>query len=153
MNGSAVVIARDLSNLAATIALAEAVAGLARVGDAILLTGPLGAGKSEFCRAFLRAASDDPELEVPSPSFTLAQTYDTQLGSVHHFDLWRVEGETQIVELGWEEALEGIVLVEWAEHLRALAPRYALSMTIAITGETTRRLDIAGWPDRIEALR
>src|SRR5215831_15576355 len=79
----------ELSDLAATEALAAAVAGLARTGDTILLEGELGAGKSVFARAFLRAATGDPALEVPSPTFTLVQSYDTRIGTVHHFDLWR----------------------------------------------------------------
>ena len=67
----------DLPTLAATEALAARTAALAHPGDAILLEGPLGAGKTAFARAFLRAAAGDPALEVPSPSFTLVQTYDT----------------------------------------------------------------------------
>jgi len=153
MNDSASVIARDLPDLAATHAMAAAVARLARPGDAILLGGPLGAGKSEFARAFLRAASGDPELEVPSPSFTLVQAYDTDLGAVHHFDLWRLKGETQIVELGWEDAREAIVLVEWPDRLGLLTPDDALAITLTITGETSRWVEASGWPDRIEALR
>jgi tRNA threonylcarbamoyladenosine biosynthesis protein TsaE len=70
----------ELPNLAATEALAASIAALARSGDAILLEGELGAGKSAFARAFLRAASSDPALEVPSPSFTLVQSYDTRIG-------------------------------------------------------------------------
>src|SRR6188768_4043691 len=82
----------DLANLAATEALAASIAARARPGDAILLEGELGAGKSALARAFLRAASGDPELEVPSPTFTLVQIYQTQIGTVHHFDLWRLDG-------------------------------------------------------------
>ena len=82
----------DLPDLAATEALAASVAALARPGDAILLEGALGAGKTAFARAFLRAACGDPALEVPSPTFTLVQSYDTRIGTVHHFDLWRLDG-------------------------------------------------------------
>ena len=95
----------ELPDLAATEALAAAVAALARAGDAILLEGELGAGKTAFARAFLRAASGDPALEVPSPTFTLVQSYDTRIGTVHHFDLWRLEGPGGLAELGWDEAL------------------------------------------------
>ena len=82
----------SLPDLAATEQLAARVAALARPGDAILLAGPLGAGKTAFARAFLRAATGDRRLEVPSPSFTLVQSYDTGIGVVHHFDLWRLDG-------------------------------------------------------------
>ena len=66
-----------LPDLAATFALAARVAAIMRPGDAILLEGPLGAGKTEFARALLRAATATPTLEVPSPTFTLVQSYDT----------------------------------------------------------------------------
>src|ERR1700760_2947217 len=83
-----------LANPAATHLLARTVAAVAAAGDAILLEGELGAGKSEFARAFLREVTGDPDLEVPSPTFTLVQSYETRLGPVHHFDLWRLEGES-----------------------------------------------------------
>ena len=90
MSAPAAIRLIELPDLAATKRLAAAVATLARPGDAILLEGPLGAGKTEFARAFLRAATGDPALEVPSPTFTLVQSYETRLGPVHHFDLWRL---------------------------------------------------------------
>src|SRR5579872_3748972 len=96
-------VLRALPDLAATEALAAVVAGCVRRGDAILLEGPLGAGKTAFARAFLRAASGDPALEVPSPTFTLVQAYQTPLGPVHHFDLWRLDGPGALAELGWDE--------------------------------------------------
>ena len=75
-----------------TDALGARLAALARPGDAILLEGPLGAGKSALARAFLRALAGDSELEVPSPTFTLVQAYDTPRGIANHFDLWRLDG-------------------------------------------------------------
>src|SRR5690348_17016573 len=118
----------ELPSLVATESLAAAVAALARSGDVILLAGPLGAGKSTFARAFLRAASADPALEVPSPTFTLVQRYDTRIGTVHHFDLWRLDGPGGIAELGWEEVRDGITLVEWPDRLGPLCPDDALSV-------------------------
>ena len=111
----------ELASLAATEALAASVAALARPGDAILLEGELGAGKTAFARALLRAASGDPALEVPSPTFTLAQSYDTRIGTVHHFDLWRLNGPSGLMELGWDEARDDIVVVEWPDRLGAVA--------------------------------
>jgi hypothetical protein len=78
---------RDLPDRSATEAFAARVERAARVGDAILLSGPLGAGKTAFCRAFLRAATGDAALVVPSPSCTLVQTYETPRLRAHHFDL------------------------------------------------------------------
>lgn len=139
-----------LPNLAATGRLAARLAPLARPGDAILLEGPLGAGKSAFARAFLRALVHDPELEVPSPSFTLVQSYDLPGGAeAHHFDLYRLDGPADVAELGWEEARRGIVLVEWPERLGVLRPDDALTIAMAYgTGEEERVATIAGWPER-----
>jgi len=142
----------ELPSLAATEALAATVAAMARAGDVILLAGPLGAGKSTFARAFLRAASDDPALEVPSPTFTLVQSYDTPIGTVNHFDLWRLDGPGGIAELGWQEAQDGITLVEWPDRLGPLCPEDALSLTLDINGEETRRALLSGWADRLERI-
>jgi tRNA threonylcarbamoyladenosine biosynthesis protein TsaE len=143
-----------LPDLAATEALAAALAGLVRRGDAILLEGPLGAGKTAFARAFLRAASGDPVLEVPSPTFTLVQEYATRAGRVHHFDLWRVDGPGALAELGWDDARDGIVLVEWPERLGSLRPSDALTLAL-VPGETdgARRATLTWNDQRLEALR
>jgi tRNA threonylcarbamoyladenosine biosynthesis protein TsaE len=138
-----------LPDLAATEQLAARVAALVRPGDAILLEGPLGAGKTAFARAFLRAATDDRRLEVPSPSFTLVQSYDTRVGAVHHFDLWRMEGRGGLVELGWDEARADIVLVEWPDRLGSAAPEDALVVTLTLCAGEARRATLAGWSDRI----
>ncbi|MDE2582021.1 MAG: tRNA (adenosine(37)-N6)-threonylcarbamoyltransferase complex ATPase subunit type 1 TsaE [Rhodospirillales bacterium] len=143
---------RRLPDLAATEALAAAIARRARPGDAILLEGPLGAGKTAFARAFLRAATGDPGLEVPSPSFTLVQTYATGLGPVHHFDLWRLDGPAALPELGWEDARGDIVLVEWPDRLGPLGPEDALVVRLAPAGEDAREATLSGWPDRIGGL-
>src|ERR1700678_4487051 len=94
-----------LPTLAATEALAARLAPLLRSGDVVLLQGQLGAGKTAFARALLRALTGDPALDVPSPSFTLVQTYDTPAGPVHHYDLWRIDRADDLAELGLEEAV------------------------------------------------
>ena len=139
----------DLPDLAATERFAAVLAGLARPGDAVLLEGPLGAGKTALARALLRAASVDPALEVPSPSFTLVQEYETKLGVVRHFDLWRLDGPGAMEELGWDEARDGIVLVEWPERLGRLRPDNALVVTLVPLDGDARRAEISGWADRL----
>ena len=133
---------------AATATLASDIAARTRPGDALLLQGPLGAGKTAFARAFLRAASRDPELEVPSPTFTLVQSYATPLGPVHHYDLWRLDGPHALEELGWEEALADVVLVEWPDRLGDRRPAGSLEVTLSASGHG-RRAVLSGWPDRL----
>jgi tRNA threonylcarbamoyladenosine biosynthesis protein TsaE len=142
----------DLPDLAATEALAARAARLARAGDALLLEGPLGAGKSAFARAFLRAASGDAALEVPSPSFTLVQAYALPAGPAHHFDLYRLSGPDELEELGWEEARDGIVLVEWPQRLEHLAPPDALRLRLTQGEGDARSAALSGWGARLARL-
>jgi tRNA threonylcarbamoyladenosine biosynthesis protein TsaE len=147
------IVTLDLKDLPATHALAARLAALLRPGDAVLLDGPLGAGKSEFARAVLRAAAGDPALEVPSPTFTLVQSYDLPAGTAHHFDLYRLDGPAGLDELGWDEALEGIVLVEWPDRLGAFAPPGALRIALQPgAAEDARIARLTGWDDRLKAL-
>jgi tRNA threonylcarbamoyladenosine biosynthesis protein TsaE len=152
MSGPASTRLMTLPDLQATAHLAAAIAALARPGDSILLEGPLGAGKTALARAFLRAAAGDPALEVPSPTFTLVQSYSTPRGTVHHYDLWRLDGPGSLTELGWEEARNDIVLVEWPDRLGDLRPPDALTIALRATGEDVRHATLSGWPDRIGRL-
>ena len=119
-----------LPTLDDTVALGRRIAAGLRAGDAVLLEGPLGAGKSALARAVLRALLGDPALVVPSPTFTLVQTYDAPDFAVAHFDLWRIDGPGAgigaLTELGWDEALEGVVIVEWPDRLGDRRPADAL---------------------------
>lgn len=142
----------SLPDLAATEAFGARLAALLRPGDAVLLGGPLGAGKTALARAVLRALSRDPALDVPSPSYTLVQSYDTRLGPVHHFDLWRLDGPDDVAELGWDEARDGVVLVEWPDRLGPLAPPDALRIALHPGAGEAREADVQGWPGRLERL-
>jgi len=136
MNGAQIAHASlrlDLADEAATAALAARLARLARPGDVIALSGPLGSGKTAFARAFIHARSApsaDPE-EVPSPTFTLVQTYDVGDATLYHFDLFRLTHPDEAEELGIEEAFaEGISLIEWPERLADRLPPDRLDVTL-----------------------
>jgi tRNA threonylcarbamoyladenosine biosynthesis protein TsaE len=118
-----------LPNERATAALARRIAGLARPGDVIALTGDLGSGKTFFARAFIG------ETEVPSPTFTLVQVYGPAPGSpgarIWHFDLYRLTKASEAVELDIEDAFaEGISLIEWPERLGSLLPAERLDVAL-----------------------
>lgn len=118
-------------------ALARRLAPLIGAGDVIAMRGPLGAGKTSFCRALIRAATKQPDEEVPSPTFTLAQPYETagEL-TIWHFDLYRLEQPGEALELGIEDAfIDGASLIEWPEKLGALLPEDHLSVTLDFAGD------------------
>jgi tRNA threonylcarbamoyl adenosine modification protein YjeE len=107
-----------------------------RRGDIVCLSGKLGAGKSVFARAMIRELCKQPVLDVPSPTFTLVQTYETPSGLVHHLDLYRLKNESEIFDLGWDELRDsGIMLVEWAERLGAYLPEKRFDIRIECDGE------------------
>lgn len=137
-----------LADLAATEALAARLAQHLSPGDAVLLEGPLGAGKSAFARALIRAAAADPALDVPSPTFTLVQSYATARGTIHHFDLWRLAGPADLAELGWEQALADIVVVEWPDRLGTRRPARAVEIAFALAPGEAREATIRGWDPR-----
>ena len=138
----------SLPDQTSTEHLAARIATLCAAGDCIALSGGLGAGKSTFARAFLRFLAGDATMEVPSPSFALVQPYDTSAGPVFHYDLWRLDGPEALYELAWDEACEGIMLVEWPERAEDLLPANALHLTLtAGATEDERFAELTGWPD------
>lgn len=121
---------RNLPSLAAMVHFASALASLARPGDVIALSGALGAGKTTFARAFIRARIG--AVEVPSPTYTLVQTYEDEDAMLWHFDLYRLSAPEEIHELGIEEAMiDGILLIEWPERLGPLMPTGRLAIALA----------------------
>ena len=146
----------DLGDEAATVALARRIAGVARAGDVIALSGDLGTGKTCFARAFVDAAVGNGE-EVPSPTFTLVQTYESAVGPIWHFDLYRLTRPDEAYELGIEEALAGgIALVEWPDRLAGLLPAERLDLELTYgAAPTARRARLTGhgsWAPRLADL-
>ncbi len=145
----------ELPDENATAALAARLAALARPGDVIALSGELGAGKTSFARAFIRARGGDET--VPSPTFTLVQTYDLSGGAVWHFDLYRLRHAEEAWELGIEEAFEeGISLIEWPERLGPLLPaRHLLVALDFAAAPGARRATLSGdgdWAARLATI-
>ena len=131
-----------LPDESATQRLGQALAGALRPGDALCLTGPLGAGKSTLARALIRALTS-PEEEVPSPTFTLVQFYGGPDFPVAHFDLYRLTDPDEAYEIGLEEALEdGAALIEWPQRLEGRLPanRLAIEITPSQDGEARRAI-------------
>ena len=115
-----------------------------RPGDFIALRGDLGAGKSVFARALIRALAGDPDLPVPSPTYTLVQSYDTPAGTVWHFDLYRLEAPDAVIELGWDDALAGgIVIAEWPEQAEEFLPARRRDLVFAILPDGARRVSFS----------
>lgn len=117
-----------------TGALAEKLAAISVQGDVWALNGTLGAGKSVFARAFIKKLTGSRD--VPSPTFTLLQTYSAEAFDIYHYDLYRLEKPAEIFELGVEEAFySGVSLVEWPERMGAFSPRNMWQVKIEMTPE------------------
>ena len=147
----------DLADAEATTALGRAVAPPLSPGEAVLLYGPLGMGKSTLARGLIRALAGEDE-DVPSPTFTLVQFYETET-PIAHFDLYRLTRPEEAFEIGLDEALDvGAALIEWPERLgddpaRSLGPD-CLTITLEERGDG-RHATVSGagkWAMKINAV-
>ena len=130
-----------LPDLAATGTLGAAIASQLAPGDAVLLKGDLGSGKTTLARAILTALGVDET--VPSPTFTLVQAYETSCFPVSHYDLYRLKRPSELDELGLDEALDdGAALIEWPERAEGRLPPDALS--VHLLADQERRATLAG---------
>ena len=120
-----------------TAAIAARIADICQIGDVFALSGTLGAGKSVFARAFIQRLTNANE--VPSPTFTLVQTYPAKTFDIYHYDLYRLERAMDIFELGVEDAFfSGVSLVEWPEKMESFAPRNMWQVNIEINGDARK---------------
>lgn len=141
--------------------LAQEIAFLVQPGDTLALEGDLGAGKSTFARALIRAVAGDAELEIPSPTFTLVQSYETPRFEIAHFDLYRLSDPSEIEELGLDAALaRGIAIVEWPSRGDGRIPAERLTLRFDETEDIDRRnvhieaaVDLTARLDRFIAIR
>lgn len=153
---SSPLISTSLADEAATADLAAALAPILRPGDVVALDGDLGAGKTAFARALINALPGEPE-DVPSPTFTLVQTYERGGIEIWHFDLYRLEDPEEALELGIEDAfLDAVSLIEWPDKLGPLLPRSLLRVTLSNGAtETARDITLSGdehWAERLTGL-
>jgi len=144
----------ELPDLNAVQRFAQVLAPLIQQGDVIELKGTIGVGKTTFARALIRALGGKEE--VPSPTFTLVQTYHLDRLKVWHFDLFRLKHPIDVYELGIEEAMsEGLSLIEWPEKMAPYASQHRVEITFSFhIGETRKaRLKAHGhWCTRLSHL-
>jgi tRNA threonylcarbamoyl adenosine modification protein YjeE len=141
-----------LNSLDDTKKLAETLASKLNCGDVVTLAGDLGAGKTSFAQFLIRALSEE-EVEVTSPTFTLLQTYPIRLanGSAYecfHYDLYRIEHPSALAELGLEEALMGLTLIEWPERLHGMRLPVSLALAFTHGNDGSRTVALEGDPKR-----
>lgn len=138
-------ITLDVPDAAALSLLAALVAVKARAGDTFALHGDLGAGKTTFARAFVRAALDDPLAEVPSPTFSLLQSYDAPRFTIRHFDLYRLTDPLELDDIGFaDDTGEAVTLVEWPERAggQMAEPHIAVRIVEPADAPDTRHVSI-----------
>ena len=135
----------------ATAAFAKRLAAELTPGDTLLLEGLLGSGKSHFARSVihaLQANADQPPEDVPSPTFTLVQTYIAGTAEIWHADLYRLTASDEVFELGLDEAWQtAICLIEWPDRLGDAAPAGAVTLTFAHTDDDDKRTLMITGPD------
>ena len=146
MSETVVIEAPDLE---ATRAFGHRLADLLFPGAVVALVGPLGAGKTQLVRAVAEGLGIADSRAVTSPTFVLIQEYDARL-PIYHFDAYRLRGPGDFFDLGAHEYFEGsgVCLVEWADRVEEHLPPEQLRVTIALTGEHSRRFTVEGRGER-----
>jgi tRNA threonylcarbamoyladenosine biosynthesis protein TsaE len=132
----------SLADAAATAAAGEALGRVASAGDVIALVGELGAGKTSFTRGLAIGAGVDPD-DVASPTFALVNEYASQRVAVAHADLYRLERERELDEIGWDDLVErrdAVVVIEWADRFPARLPADHLRITLAYDADGDARV-------------
>lgn len=139
----------SVATLRATEAIASVLGYALKAGDCILLEGPVGAGKTAFARALINSQLEISE-HIPSPTFTIVQTYETPRFEIWHCDLYRLSSTAELIELGLEEAISSTVtIIEWPDRLGDLTPKEALRLSISpLEAQEARNIRVSG-PERL----
>jgi tRNA threonylcarbamoyladenosine biosynthesis protein TsaE len=142
-----------VTDLAGTEALGRQLARALFGGAVVALIGPLGAGKTQLVRAIAEGLGISDSRVVSSPTFVLIQEYSARL-PIYHFDAYRLQTAAEFLDLGAHEYFEGkgVCLVEWADRVEECLPPDHLRITLEITGDTSRRITLAGRGTQYEAL-
>ncbi len=129
-----------------TLAIGETLAGSLIEGDVVVLTGPLGAGKTVLIKGLAHGLGI-ADMTVKSPSYTLVNEYRGRM-TLFHFDLYRMNDPEELYHIGWSDYLlrDGIVVVEWGEKADGLLPEHVIRVEITIVSETERDIDIRFTP-------
>jgi len=142
----------------ATSELAQTIARILVPGDVVMLDGPIGAGKTHFARSLIQSLMEVPE-DVPSPTFTLVQTYEVPTGELWHADLYRLSHVDEVEELGLIAAFDDAVcLIEWPEKLEDLRPENALTLRFSLDedSEDARQMELVWsadkWDSRLKGI-
>ena len=132
-----------LNNLQDTAAFAVKIAKMARPGDVICLDGDLGAGKTAFTQELAKGLGVPDSCYVTSPTFSILQGYPGRI-PLYHMDFYRLSDESEVEDLGFEEFfyLSGLTVIEWSQRAKTLIPTTRLLLTITITDEQARKVDI-----------
>jgi tRNA threonylcarbamoyladenosine biosynthesis protein TsaE len=138
---------------AETAAIGERLGTLLGEGDFIALTGELGSGKTQFARGVVAGIGVDPAVPVTSPTYTLMNLYHGRL-SLYHFDLYRLVGDQDVADLGFEEYFygTGVCLVEWAERLGCLLPEERLTVLFSYLDDNSRNISFEPCGERYEEI-
>ena len=135
---------RHLKNDSETAEFARQIATLVGAGDILLLDGPVGAGKTAFSRALIQSLLPVPE-DVPSPTFTLVQTYDTPDFEIWHCDLYRLTSPDEVFELGLDDAFtQALCLIEWPDRLDGTVPKDATTLSFDYADVDSRTVRVSG---------
>jgi tRNA threonylcarbamoyladenosine biosynthesis protein TsaE len=135
-----------------TFRIGRTLANGLRAGDVVALTGEMGSGKTSLTQGIANGLGVPEDYAVTSPTFTLLNVYPGRQMALYHLDVYRLNGCTDLADMGYDEYLlsgRGVMVIEWAEKIREAVPVGALFVVMTYLEEYIRKIEISGCPDRI----